>query len=179
MTASEVLFCKAEAYHRGWGVAKDDAKAEAAFKEGIKQSIELYYHWNKVNNNTATEIVTIPDNAEIEAFAAARWASSVNPDIPYSAAEPHLDAILTQKWLHWSIFFPRQGWSQIRRTGLPKLIYPRSGGIIDWVPDRWRYTADERNYNPYYPEEANDTYYDKGTSKNPILFSIHILNSFF
>jgi len=167
ITAAEMLFCKAEAYHRGWGVAKDETKAEAAFKEGIKQSIELYYHWNDVNNNASTEIVEIPDNAEIEAFAAARWASSVNPAIPYSAADPHLDAILTQKWLHWGIFFSRHGWSQIRRTGLPKLIYPRSGGIIDWAPDRWRYTADERNYNPYYPGEANDTYYDKAFWADP------------
>ncbi|MDR2773800.1 MAG: SusD/RagB family nutrient-binding outer membrane lipoprotein [Tannerella sp.] len=162
MTASEVLLCIAEAYHRGWGVAKDDGEAERYFKEAVKQSILLYYHWNEISDQPNTKNVPTPDIATIEAFAAARWASSVNPAIPYDAADPKLDAILTQKWLHWGIFFPRQCWSQLRRTGLPKLIYPNSGSeLLPWAPDRWRYPVDERSYNQNYPGEAVDTYYNK------------------
>ncbi|MDR1981448.1 MAG: SusD/RagB family nutrient-binding outer membrane lipoprotein, partial [Tannerellaceae bacterium] len=161
MTASEVLFCKAEAYHRGWGVAQNDAEAERYFKEAVKQSIKLYYHWNEVSDKTTTQSIPTPSDAAIEAFAAARWVSSVNPEFPYDAADPKLDAILTQKWLHWGIFFPRQCWSQIRRTGLPKLIYPGSGDqVLPWAPDRWRYPVAERSYNQKYPGEDVDTYYN-------------------
>ncbi|MDR2773380.1 MAG: SusD/RagB family nutrient-binding outer membrane lipoprotein [Tannerella sp.] len=162
MTAAEVLFCKAEAYHRGWGVAQNDAEAERYFKEAVKQSILLYYHWNEISDQPKTKDIPTPDIASIEAFAAARWVSSVNPAIPYDAADPKLDAILTQKWLHWGIFFPRQCWSQLRRTGLPKLVYPNSGSeLLPWAPDRWRYPVGERSYNQKYPGEEVDTYYSK------------------
>jgi hypothetical protein len=161
MTASEVLFCKAEAYHRGWGVTKNEAEAKKYFKEGVKQSILLYYHWNEDSDQPSTKDIPTPDIASIEAFADARWQSSINPAIPYDAADPKLDAILTQKWLHWGIFFPRQCWSQIRRTGFPKLIYPGSGSErLPWAPDRWRYPLDERSYNRNYPGESVDTYYN-------------------
>ena len=159
MTASEMLFAKAEAYYRGWGVAKDDAKAEEAFKAAISQSIKMYYKYNENSTGAKTTALATPNDATINAFANARWASSLNPAIPYASADPKLDAILTQKWLHWGIFFSREAWSQIRRTGYPKLVYPNSGGIIDWVPDRWRYPIEERNYNPNYPGFSNDTYY--------------------
>jgi hypothetical protein len=162
MTASEVLFCKAEAYHRGWGVAQSDAEAERYFKEAVKQSILLYYHWNETSDQPETKTIPTPAVADIEAYAAARWQSSVNPAMPYDLADPKLDAILTQKWLHWGIFFPRQCWSQIRRTGLPKLTYPNSGSeLLPWAPDRWRYTVNERSYNQNYPGEDVDTYYNK------------------
>jgi hypothetical protein len=164
MTASEALLHKAEAYQRGWGVAKNEVKAKEAFVEGVKKSIELYYHWNEVNNNTTTAAVEIPSAAEVEAFAEARWDTSVNPDFPYgTSGEPdvHVDAILTQKFLHWGIFFSRQGWAQIRRTGVPKLIYPQASGSVNWAPDRWRYDESERYYNPYYPGADSDTYFNK------------------
>jgi hypothetical protein len=162
MTAAEVLFCKAEAYHRGWGVAQSDTEAEKYFKEAIKQSILLYYHWNETSEEPTTQAIPTPSNAAIESFAAARWQSSVNPEFPYDATDPKSDAILTQKWLHWSVFFPRQCWSQIRRTGLPKLIYPNSTSeLLPWAPDRWRYPVSERSYNQNYPGEDVDTYYSK------------------
>jgi hypothetical protein len=168
MTASEVLLCKAEAYHRGWGVAQNEAEAERYFKEGVTQSILLYYHWKEISDQPNTKDVPTPDIASIEAYAAARWQSSVNPAIPYDAADPKLDAIMTQKWLHWGIFFPRQCWSQLRRTGLPKLIYPNSGSeLLPWAPDRWRYPIGERSYNSNYPGEAVDTYYNKLFWANP------------
>jgi hypothetical protein len=162
ITASEILFCKAEAYHRGWGVTKNEAEAEKYFKEAVKQSILLYYHWNEISDQPNSKDIPTPSITDIETFADARWTSSVNPDIPYSVDDPKLDAILTQKWVHWGIFFPRQCWSQIRRTGLPKLIYPNSGSeLLPWAPDRWRYPVGERSYNQKYPGEDVDTYYNK------------------
>lgn len=162
ITASEVLFCIAEAYHRGWGVARDDVKSKEYFKQAVIQSIKLYYHWNDINSGNQTQKVTIPNDEVLNNFAEARWETSLNPNLPYDRTDPKIDAILTQKWVHWGFFFPRQSWSQIRRTGLPKLIYPTSNGLPrDWAPDRWMYCKEERNYNPYYPGEENDTFYGK------------------
>jgi hypothetical protein len=164
MTASEVLFCKAEAYQRGWGVAKNEAKAKEAFVDGVKKSIELYYHWNEVNNNASTELLKTDDtfkdeilnDATITAFAEARWNSSINPSMPYGQSgesDPHVEAILTQKYLHWSVFMSRQAWAQVRRTGIPKLVFPKKPSDPEYAPDRWLYQASERYYNPNYPAE--------------------------
>jgi hypothetical protein len=159
MTASEVLFSKAEAYHRGLGVARDEAKAEAAFKEGVAQSIKFYFKYNENSSGAVTRAFPTPTEEAIQAYAAARWVSSVNPGVPYSAADPKLDAILTQKWLHWGFLAGRQALSEIRRTGLPKLVYPRAGaGDLQWPPERWKYSIEEQHYNPNYPGLDADRY---------------------
>jgi hypothetical protein len=161
ITPSEVYFCRAEAYQRGWGVAKDEAKAKEYFKLGIATSIKMWYHWNDVNTGTATEVVKIPSDEVIDNFAEARWRASVNPAFPYGTlGDDHLEAILTQKWINFNIFFSRQAWSQIRRTGIPKLIFPDGESAeLPWAPDRWRYPLTERSYNPYYPGADQDGYY--------------------
>jgi hypothetical protein len=165
ITASEVQFIIAEAYQRGWGVAQNTTKAEDAFKSAVTQSIALYYHWNETSEKGKVASIATPSSDEMEAYAAARWVSAVNPKFPYSfelegtgETDEKIAAILTQKWVHWGIFFSRQSWSQLRRTGIPKLIYPSSGGSVNWPPDRWRYPATERNYNPNYPGTAADDY---------------------
>jgi len=159
ITAAEVYFIKAEAYHKGLGVAKDEAKAEEYFKEAVKQSIKLYYHWNEVSDVGKTSAIPTPSDAAIEAFAAARWETSVNPAYPYSTADPKSDAILTQKWLNFGYLNSRECWAQLRRTGLPKLVYPASGSpSIPWCPDRLKYPMSEMNYNASYPGIDKDNY---------------------
>ena len=74
-----------------------------------------------------------------------------------------MDAIITQKWLHFGFLASREAWSDIRRTGYPSgLAFPEVAGTITNVPNRWRYPNTEVNYNPYYKEvSAEDTYYHK------------------
>lgn len=74
-----------------------------------------------------------------------------------------LDAIITQKWLHFGFLVSREAWSDIRRTGYPSgLVFPEVAGTISNVPNRWRYPTTEVNYNPYYKDVmAEDTYYNK------------------
>jgi hypothetical protein len=158
ITASEVNFIIAEAYQRGWGVAKNEAKAEAAFKAGVTESIKWYYHLNETSEKQKVGSVATPSDAAIAAYAAARWTSAVNPRFPYSfelegtsETDEKLAAILTQQWVDWGTFNSRQAWAQIRRTGIPKLVYPTTpGGISQWAPERWRYPQTEVNYNPNY-----------------------------
>ena len=104
-----------------------------------------------VNSNPAT----IMTDKEIADFANARWNSTAYVD--------KLDAIITQKWLHFGFLVSREAWSDIRRTGYPSgLVFPEVSGTIPNVPNRWRYPSTEVNYNPYYKDVAGtDTYTEK------------------
>jgi hypothetical protein len=164
-SASETWFIKAEACLNGW--ATGDAKA--AFKEGVSQSIKLFF---KYQNNRSRDyldktsqhgwyiIPTEPDDAWIDAFAEARWSKKIDG----SAYDSQLDAIITQKWLSYNILYVREAWSDMRRTGYPSgLVFPSvSDPQIPNVPNRWKYPPGERDFNKSFSEVADqDNYSDK------------------
>ena len=49
MASPEIHFLKAESYEMGYGVAKNEAKAEEEFKKAVSQSITLYYYYDSVS----------------------------------------------------------------------------------------------------------------------------------
>ena len=49
MASHEIHFLKAESYEMGYGVAKNEAKAEEDFKKSVSQSITLYYYYDSVS----------------------------------------------------------------------------------------------------------------------------------
>ena len=155
IASPEVHFNIAEAYLMGYGVGKDENKAREALEKAIAQSIELYYYYDNISTGQNARRFTAPTQEEIVAFAASKWDSDEYVD--------HLDAIITQKWLHYGILLSREAWNEIRRTGYPSgLVYPEVSGIVPNVPDRWRYPQSEVNYNPYYKDvQSEDTYYTK------------------
>jgi hypothetical protein len=172
VTAAEVSFIKAEAYQRGW--ATGDAKA--AFKTGIKQSIDFYFKYQNNRSNSETEIqgtsstsysfrVVInnakPDDAWIDAFADARWSSRIDG----SAYIEQLEAILEQKWLNFGYMYAGDQWSDLRRTGYPRMYYQKDRDPNAEVPypcNRLRYPEGERNNNMNFQEQvgAQDNYSD-------------------
>ncbi len=152
MTAAEVSFIKAEAYQKGYA----SGDAEKAFETGVKQSIDYYYYLNSVGDYR--DPVTDPSATEIEAFAEEKW----------SAYDSKEEAIATQKWLHFGIIQMVQAWSEVRRTGYPKLYFQTDNATsyCSEVPDRLTYPTDEVDYNTTkYNEATNsgetDTYYNK------------------
>ena len=155
MASPEIHFLKAESYEMGYGVAKNEAKAEEEFKKAVSQSITLYYYYDSVSTGENARRYNAPTAEETASFAAAKWNSTEYAD--------KLDAIITQKWLHFGFLASREAWSDIRRTGYPSgLAFPEVAGTITNVPNRWRYPNTEVNYNPYYKEvSAEDTYYHK------------------
>lgn len=88
-------------------------------------------------------------------LAESKWADS--------KYENKQDAIITQKWLHFTITASREAWSDLRRTGYPSgLVFPEVAGTIPNVPNRWKYPTTEMDYNPYYSEvRSEDNYYTK------------------
>ena len=155
LSSPEVHFLKAEAYAMGYGVAQDLARAEQEFKTAVSQSIRLWYYYDSISTGENAGRHAVPADEAIAAFADARWNSPAYTD--------KLDAIITQKWLHFGFRSSREAWADIRRTGYPSgLVYPEVSGTVPNVPDRWRYPTTEVNYNPYYDGvQAADTYYDK------------------
>jgi hypothetical protein len=160
ITASEIWFIKAEAYLNGW--ANGDAKA--AFKEGVSQSIKLFFHYHNIKTEADNDKgedgksrrgyvlnPAEPDDAWIDAFAEARWVEPINPVHPY---ESQLDAIITQKYISYSIFFVQEAWNDIRRTGYPSGIYfpTVSDANRPNVPVRLRYPTGERDFNKNFSE---------------------------
>lgn len=155
MASPEIHFLKAEAYQMGYGIAKNEAKAKEEFNKAVTQSINLYYYYDSIGTGENCHRYDAPTPEEISAFADAKWNSTDYVD--------KLDAIITQKWLHFGFLVSREAWSDIRRTGYPSgLVFPEVAGTISNVPNRWRYPTTEVNYNPYYKDVmAEDTYYNK------------------
>jgi hypothetical protein len=166
--AAEMHFIKAEAIQRGW--ISGDAKA--AFTEGIRQSINFMF--NIHNNRSRTEAdnsdssnwngkqqrtVINPDqsvynDAWITAFANARWNTKIDGS---SYGGGQLEAILDQKWVAFSYLNSGEQWSDLRRTGFPRMQYdkdPQSTAVIPYPMNRQRYVDSERNYNANFQKEA-------------------------
>lgn len=154
-SAAEAWFLLAEAYQQNYAAGN----AENAFKNAIAASIEQYYDEN-VNSSqekggpgsgneyfkkfTADDI---PSNADALAFAANVWNAYTNK----------LEGIMTQKWAHFGITQPTQAWTDIRRTGYPKLTYPTdtgSGVKYANIVNRVKYPNDETEHNKANYEAA-------------------------
>jgi hypothetical protein len=176
ITSAEVNFIKAEAFQRGYA----QGNAEQAFKNGVKESIKLYFRHQTNRSHTEATLTTDgrshqnaykcvinPDadtytgEAWLEPFASARWTSRVDG----SSYTEQLEAILEQKWLHYGHMYAGEQWSDLRRTGYPKMEYlkdPSPTVEVPWPVNRSRYPDSERNNNKNFPEQvgSQDNWYD-------------------
>jgi hypothetical protein len=166
VSAAEMWFIKAEAYERGW--ATGDARA--AFKEAIRQSIRFYFKYHNTRNRTELDNTdadylngaqqrvvnnpTEPTDAWIAAFAEDRWTKQID-GTAYTGGS--LDAILTQKWVNFSYLFCGEQWSDLRRTGYPRMVYKpdhsASSEVLN-VANRLRYPANDRSFNRNFDAEV-------------------------
>lgn len=166
VSAAEIWFIKAEAYERGW--ASGDAKA--AFKEAIRQSIRFYFKYHNTRNRTELDNTdadylngaqqrvvndpTEPSDAWIGTFAEDRWTKQIDGS---AYAGGSIDAILTQKWVNFSYLFCGEQWSDLRRTGYPRMVYKpdhsASSEVLN-VANRLRYPSNDRNFNRNFATEV-------------------------
>jgi hypothetical protein len=164
-SAAEAWFLLAEA-RQAYGVS---GSAEDAFKKGVEYSIKAYYKSNIESVSSAWAGYTeqqddfqakdYPSDSAIADYASAVWAAYSNK----------LEAIMTQKWIHFGILQATQAWTDIRRTGYPALYYPADGADNNGyktIPQRVKYPNTEFNNNKAnYTEAAskvdNDSAYYK------------------
>ncbi|WP_160714019.1 SusD/RagB family nutrient-binding outer membrane lipoprotein [Chitinophaga solisilvae] len=104
MTAAEVQFLTAEAYHRGLGVPKDAARAATAYKAGVTSSVKFWYYiarnTNVVNDNWAAIAPPDPTPAQMDVLMN-------NPKVAFTGTdEEKLNKIYAQEWLS----FFREPW---------------------------------------------------------------------
>ena len=117
VSPAETWFLIAEA-RQAYGLS---GSVQEAFKNGVKQSIIEWYDRNmtstahNMNPFTHYKATVAPTDAEMEAYADAVWAKYTDK----------MDAIMTQKWVHMGLMNAHESWTDIRRTGYPKLSYPQ------------------------------------------------------
>jgi hypothetical protein len=168
ISAAEMYFIKAEAIQRGW--VSGDAKA--AFKEGIRQSIKFVFKYHNSRSRTEADNAesdylngvqqrtnidpdeSVYNDAWIDAFGEARWNTRIDGSV-YSGG--NLEAILEQKWLSYGYLNCGEQWSDLRRTGYPRMTYNKDHGstaVIPYPCNRLRYVDSERNYNQNFLTEV-------------------------
>jgi len=174
VSAAEVWFIKAEAYQRGW--ASGDAKT--AFKEGVKQSIKFYFKYHNTRSRTELDVTDSdylngiqqrailnpaePTDAWIDSFAEDRWESRIDG----MEFTDKLAAILDQKYVNFSYLFCGEQWADLRRTGLPQMVYAPDHNATAEVlnpANRLKYPSSERDYNINFYEQVGSM--DNFTSK--------------
>lgn len=158
-TPAENWFLLAEAYQQNYasGNAKD------AFVKAVSLSIAEWYQRNMNASDagnygfqTHFKATSAPTTTEAEAYANAVWDKYSNK----------LEAIMTQKWLHLGIMGAHESFTDIRRTGFPKLTYPtdkqaqRNPNIIQRV----LYPLVEKNNNTANYEAATASFKDDNST---------------
>lgn len=147
MTAAEMAFCRAEGALAGWNM---DGTAESLYNEGITLSFE---QWGAsgaadyIANSTATPADYV-DAADGYGQAHAKMSSiTVKWDDNASASEK-MERLMVQKWI---ALFPdgQEAWSEIRRTGYPKVFPSAQSTAYDLtVPNRLPFDYMEPVNNP-------------------------------
>jgi hypothetical protein len=147
-SAPEIWFLKAEAFQRNIV----SGNAEEAFKKAVDLSVKFYYEINS-GSTSSKDPVPLPDQSLIDEFVDERWDA-------YPTKE---EAIATQKWLHFGFLQEFEAWTELRRTGLPRLFYSVDQGantsVSRSVPNRLRYPDNERIFNDANcPKVENDKF---------------------
>ncbi|MEX6688270.1 SusD/RagB family nutrient-binding outer membrane lipoprotein [Danxiaibacter flavus] len=154
LTASEVSFCKAEAFER-WG----GGDAKQSYENGIRQSVQYYYNINALNTEFGSP-ATPATATEIAGLLA-------SPLVSYDGGtkDDRLKKIAIQKWVDFGIIRADQAWAEMRRTKYPSLYFaPEPSASTLKVPAfRLLYPSREKLYNTdnYSAVEKQDQPYTK------------------
>lgn len=138
LTAAEVQFYAAEYYMK----AGNSAAAQAAYENGITQSVKFFYAARALSQDNSSGSLTPTSPSEIATYIA-------SPGISWTANASKLQLIATQKWIHLNICEPYENWAEIRRLKLPALTFwvDNSKPSNSLPPSRWIYPADEEANN--------------------------------
>lgn len=140
ITAAEVNLLIAEHYLN----AGNDALAKTAYDDAIRASVEQYYAIRSISNDNVSGDVTPADDAEIAAY---QNETSVDWDNAATALGK-LELIAVQKWIHFNVVQPVEGWAELRRLDLPALTFQEDNSNAQQLPPyRWLYAASENTYN--------------------------------
>jgi hypothetical protein len=139
INAAEIQFLLAEYYLE----SGNDAAAKAAYNAGIDQSIREYFRLRSISNDNTVAVAAL-NPAEITTY---QDRPGVDWDLAASAAAK-ISLIATQKWLHYNVIQPIEGWAEVRRLDLPSFSFEVDNSNAQTLPPyRWLYAASENTYN--------------------------------
>lgn len=140
INAAEVNYLLSEYYLK----AGNASAAWDAYESGVKESIDYYYLLRSVSNDNTAASVTAPTASEIDSYTsglAVDWALA-------TTTAARLKLIATQKWIHYSIVQPLEGWAELRRLDAPTLTFwTDDANAQKQPPVRWYYPSSEATYN--------------------------------
>lgn len=155
LSAAEMAFCRAEGALAGWqGMG---GTVEELYNEGIRLSFEQWGTTGAdayIANNTAKPANYVDadggygNNQSAQSTITIKWDES-------ATAEQKLERMMIQKWI---ALFPngQEAWSDIRRTGYPKVFKPAQsiGAYNLTVPNRIPFDPREITSNPNNYKQA-------------------------
>jgi hypothetical protein len=140
ISAAEINLLIAEYYLK----AGSDASAQAAYEKAIEESVEQYYDIRAISNDNVAGAVAATSAVEVTAYKNApgvSWTTAATTD-------QKLSRIATQKWLHFNVIQPIEGWAEQRRLDLPSFSFlPDNTNAQKLPPTRWLYATTENTYN--------------------------------
>ena len=147
LTASEMAFCRAEGALAGW--SNMGGTAQSLYEEGVKLSFEQWGAGSAtayLADNTSTEKNYVDPISEYGGDVSAVSNITIKWD-DSATDEQKMERLITQKWI---AMFPngQEGWSEIRRTGYPK-VFPlaQSTDYSIQVANRIPFDIDEATNN--------------------------------
>lgn len=138
ITSAEVNYLLAEYYLK----AGNDGAAKTAYETGVKESVNYYYWLRTFSKDNTAGTLTPTSDAEINLYIA-------KPTVIWLGTNAaKLNLIATQKWIHYSVVEPIEGWAELRRLDLPALSFsPDNSSPQTAPPVRWIYPSSEISYN--------------------------------
>lgn len=147
LSAAEMWFCRAEGALAGWpdmgGSVKDlyERGVKESFTQWNAKDVEAYLQSDKTPADYKDAVGGYGKDMTAVSTITPKWDDSADKEV-------QLERLITQKWL---ALYPngQEGWSEIRRTGYPKVfeLPVSANGYTIHVANRIPYDVNERTRN--------------------------------
>lgn len=136
------------------GLASTGETAEDHIKDAVIHSTN---YWYNINGNS--DFKDDPDAqgaaaplypAKPNDVAIANWGDAIKAKfMAASSVDDKMEILMQQKFIHLNIMQPYELWTELRRTGHPKLEpFTWHGAVSKPFPERVRYPSEEQRNNP-------------------------------
>ncbi|KAA9037196.1 SusD/RagB family nutrient-binding outer membrane lipoprotein [Ginsengibacter hankyongi] len=136
------------------GLATTGEAAEDHIKDAVIHSIN---YWYNINGNS--DFKDDPDAqgaaaplypAKPSDVAIANWGDTIKAKFMAAASvDDKMEILMQQKFIHLNLMQPYELWTELRRTGHPKLEpFTWHGALSKPFPERVRYPSEEQTNNP-------------------------------
>jgi hypothetical protein len=148
---AELDLLKAEIVLKGY--ASTGKNAEDHMKDAVIHSTNYWYNLNAVSDYktkiTAAGVTALYPTKPTDA-AIASWGDTIKSKFVAAATiDDKMEILMQQKFIHLNLMQPYELWTELRRTGHPKLEpFTWHGAVWTPFPERVHYPSSEQTNNP-------------------------------